>query len=418
MRILTVNSSDLDGGAARAAYRLHQGLVRIGLDSKVLVQSRSSDDPRVQGPTNGFAKAGALVRPTLDLHPVRRYPNFGSKMFSPAWLPFGGLVDRINASDADVVHLHWITAGMFRLEDLARINKPMVWSLHDMWAYTGGCHYDEGCDRWKSSCGACPILGSSSQRDLSFKVFQRKLSTYAKLKDRITIVGLSGWMAECARESTLLKDFRVVQLPNPIDTQVFKPVDRMVAKQILGLPTDKPLVLFGAVNATADPRKGFPHLSEALRSLPKGSVELAVFGASRPQQPPDLGHPIHYLGRLHDDASLCVLYNTADVTVVPSLQENLSNTIVESLACGTPVAAFAIGGNGDMVNDRVNGALVPAFDAGAMARGILSIVSGNERSALRENARRTALERFELLAVSERYRALYRELVAEEVTGR
>jgi glycosyltransferase involved in cell wall biosynthesis len=217
-------------------------------------------------------------------------------------------------------------------------------------------------------------------------------------------------MAECARESTLLKGFRVEQLPNPIDTQVFKPVDRIVAKQILGLPTDKPLVLFGAVNATADPRKGFTHLSDALRALPKGSVELAVFGASRPQQPPDLGHPIHYLGRLHDDASLCVLYNAADITVVPSLQENLSNTIVESLACGTPVAAFAIGGNGDMVEEGVNGALVPAFDAESMAQRILAILSGPGREAFRANARRTALERFELLAVSERYHALYREL--------
>jgi len=411
MRILTVNSSDLDGGAARAAYRLHQGLLRIGVDSRMLVQSRSSDDQRVQGPRTSFDKAMSRLRPTLDLHPVRRYPTFGRKMFSPAWLPFGGLVDRINASDADVVHLHWITAGMLRLEDLARVRKPMVWSLHDMWAYTGGCHYDEGCDRWKSSCGACPILGSTREGDLSRKVFQRKLATYSSLKERITIIGLSSWMAECARESTLLKGFRVEQLPNPIDTQVFKPVDRNVAKQILGLPTEKPLVLFGAVNATADPRKGFPHLSEALRALPKGSVELAVFGASRPDQPPDLGHPIHYLGRLHDDASLCVLYNAADVTVVPSLQENLSNTIVESLACGTPVAAFAIGGNGDMVEHGVNGVLVPAFDAGALAQGILSSVAGDRSPTLRENARRTALERFELKTVSERYGTLYRSLL-------
>ncbi len=410
MRILTVNSSDLEGGAARAAYRLHQGLLRIGLDSKVLVQSRSSDDPRVQGPSTPFAKAMSRLRPTLDLHPVKRYPNYGRKMFSPAWLPFGGLVDRINASDADVVHLHWITAGMLRLEDLARVEKPMVWSLHDMWAYTGGCHYDEGCDRWKSSCGACPILGSSSERDLSHKVFRRKLATYAKLKDRLTIVGLSRWMAECAQESTLLKDFRVEQLPNPIDTHVFKPVDRTEAKRILGLPTNKPLVLFGAVNATADPRKGFPHLSAALRALPKGDIELAVFGASRPDQPPDLGHPIHYLGRFHDDVSLCLLYNAADVTVVPSLQENLSNTIVESLACGTPVAAFAIGGNGDMVEHGVNGVLVPAFDAEALAQGIHSTIRGAQHQALREQARRTALERFELVAVSERYHALYRTL--------
>jgi glycosyltransferase involved in cell wall biosynthesis len=411
MKILTVNSSDLDGGAARAAYRLHQGLLRIGLDSRMLVQSRTSDDHRVQGPNSAVEKAMSRIRPSLDLYPVKRYPTYGRKMFSPAWLPFGGLVDRINASDADVVHLHWITAGMFRLEELDRINKPMVWSLHDMWAYTGGCHYDEECGRWRSTCGSCPVLGSTKENDLSRKVFQRKLKTYARLKGRLTLVGLSAWMAECAQEATLTKHLRVVQLPNPIDTTVFKPVDRRLAKEILGLPTDKPLVLFGAVNATADPRKGFVHLSAALRSLPSGSVELAVFGASRPQQVPDLGHPIHYLGRLHDDAALCLLYNAADVTVVPSLQENLSNTIVESLACGTPVVAFGIGGNKDMVDHGVNGALAPAFDASALADGIGWVIDSSRADEVRTNARRIALERFELVRVSERYRGLYREVI-------
>jgi glycosyltransferase involved in cell wall biosynthesis len=411
MKILTVNSSDLDGGAARAAYRLHQGLLRIGLDSRMLVQSRTSDDHRVQGPNSAVEKAMSRIRPSLDLYPVKRYPNYGRKMFSPAWLPFGGLVDRINASDADVVHLHWITAGMFRLEELDRINKPMVWSLHDMWAYTGGCHYDEECGRWRSTCGSCPVLGSTKENDLSRKVFQRKLKTYARLKGRLTIVGLSAWMAECAQEATLTKHLSVVQLPNPIDTTVFKPVDRRLAKEILGLPTDKPLVLFGAVNATADPRKGFVHLSDALRSLPSGSVELAVFGASRPQQVPDLGHPIHYLGRLHDDAALCLLYNAADVTVVPSLQENLSNTIVESLACGTPVVAFGIGGNKDMVDHGVNGALAPAFDASALADGIGWVIDSSRADEVRTNARRIALERFELVRASERYRELYRVVI-------
>lgn len=410
MKVLTVNSADLEGGAARAAYRLHQGLLRIGMDPHMLVQGRTSDDPRVKGPETSLSKAISRIRPTLDLLPVKRYPNFGSKLFSPAWLPFSGLADRINASDADVVHLHWITGGMLRLEELARVNKPMVWSLHDMWAYTGGCHYDEECDRWRTGCGACPVLGSSKERDLSHRVFQRKLALYARLKDRLTIIGLSNWMADRARESRLMKDLRVVRLPNPIDTDVFKPVDRLAARDILGLPADKPLVLFGAVNATGDPRKGFPHLSEALRSLPKGSAELAVFGASRPERPPDMGHPIHYLGRLHDDASLCLLYNAADVTVVPSLQENLSNTIVESLACGTPVVAFAIGGNGDMVDHHVNGTLAKAFDPTDLAAGIRWVLEHPRQEEVRGHARRIALERFELRAVSERYRALYQEV--------
>jgi glycosyltransferase involved in cell wall biosynthesis len=411
MKVLTVNSSDLGGGAARAAFRLHQGLLAIGVDSRMLVQNRRSDDRCVQGPNTLLEKTMARVRPTLDLLPVKRYPNYGRKMFSPAWLPFGGIADRINASDADVVHLHWIAAGMIRIEDLERIRKPMVWSMHDMWPFSGGCHYDEGCDRWRTSCGACPVLGSSQEKDLSSKVFRRKQATYAKLKGRVTIVGLSGWMAQCARESALLKGFRVVRLPNGINTNVFKCIDRNEAKRILGLPTHKPLVLFGAENAMSDRRKGFRHLSEALQALPPGSVELAVFGASRPEQPPDLGHPIHYLGRFHDDISLCLLYNAADVTVVPSLQENLSNTIVESLACGTPVAAFDICGNGDMVTQGYNGFLVPAFDPQALALGIIDVVGGTRYSTMRRNARHMALERFELLGVSKCYRKLYNMVI-------
>jgi len=219
-------------------------------------------------------------------------------------------------------------------------------------------------------------------------------------------------MADSARSSTLLKDHNVVNLPNPIDTEVFKPIDKQFCKQLLGLPVDKPVVLFGAVNATADPRKGFIHVSEALRRLPKDSVELAVFGASRPEQPPDLGHPIHYLGRLHDDTTLCILYNAADVVIVPSLQENLSNTIVESLACGTPTVAFDIGGNKDMIDHHVNGALAKAFDADDLATCIRWVLENPDPAAISANARRIAMERFEMATVARRYETLYTEMIA------
>lgn len=412
MRILTVNAADLEGGAARAAYRLHTGLQRLGHEPYMLVQGRTSDDHRVMGPRTRMEKFMARVRPSLDGWPARRYPGLGNKLFSPSWLRGPALVERINQDPAELVHLHWITAGMLRPEDLLRVQKPMVWSLHDMWAFTGGCHYDEGCGRWMQACGTCPMLGSSKEHDLSRRVHERKQKTYAQLKDKLTVVGLSKWMAECASQSSLMRDLHVVNLPNPIDTHTFKPVDRRVAKEILGLPQDRPLVLFGAVNATADPRKGFAHLSAALHTLPNGSVELAVLGASRPANPPDLGHPTHYLGRLHDDASLCVLYNAADVTVVPSVQENLSNTVVESLSCGTPVVAFHIGGNSDMVDHQVNGILAPGFDAAAMAEGIRWVLDPSHREGARAAARRIAEERFGEAEVCRRYEALYADAIA------
>ncbi|MCB0764010.1 MAG: glycosyltransferase family 4 protein [Flavobacteriales bacterium] len=412
MKVLIVNSSDLEGGAARAANRLHVGLQRVGVESRMLVQSKESDDRLVQGARTPMEKAMSKLRPSLDLIPLKRYPGSQGRIFSPSWLPFSGVVKRINASDADVVHLHWVTAGMLRIEDLAGIRKPIVWSLHDMWAFTGGCHYDGECGRYTQRCGKCPVLGSDRAQDLSRKVFQRKERTYART--RLTIVGLSNWMADTARASTLLKGHRVVQLPNPIDTEVFKPVDKRMAKRLLGLPEERPLVLFGAVNATADPRKGFPHLSEALRTLPPGSVELGVFGASRPMDPPDLGHPIHYLGRLHDDTSLCVLYNAADVTVVPSLQENLSNTIVESLACGTPAVGFDIGGNRDMIDDRSNGGLARPFDPADLADRIRWVLEHPDKERLTDDTRRSAVERFEQRMVAERYRRLYTEVIARD----
>lgn len=414
MRPLLVNATDIKGGAARAAQRLLLALRSQGADARMLVQQRQSDDPHVLGPAPGPAHAWARLRPTLDMLPIKRYPRGREVMFSPAHVPWSGVVRRINASDADVVHLHWINGGMLRVEDLAAIHKPLVWSLHDMWAFTGGCHYDEGCGKWDSHCGACPVLGSPREHDLSHEVFERKLAAFAQLP-HLTIVGLSGWMARCAAKSRLLRGKRVVHLPNPIDTDIFKPMDRLAARRSLGLPEGRRLVLFGAVNATGDLRKGFIQLAAALRALPEGDTELVVFGAERPKDPPDLGHPAHYLGHLHDDASLCALYNCADVTVLPSLQENLSNTVVESLACGTPVAAFDIGGNADMVQHHVNGALAKAMDAGGLSAAIQWCLGHADHDGLRRAARQSAEEKFAMGNVARRYLELYGEVVQATV---
>ena len=411
MRVLLVNSTDVTGGAARAAQRLLQALPLAGVEARMLVQARhGAADPRVEGPRGSVQRAMARIRPRLDLVPAQRYPKGRQVLFSAArWAP-GGFLERINASDADVVHLHWINGGMLSIEEIGRINKPVVWSLHDMWAFTGGCHYDEACGRWATHCGACPVLGSDREHDLSHAVFERKRRHFKQVPN-LTIVGLSRWMATCAERSPLLVQARVVQLPNPVDTDMFTPLDRLAARARFGLPENKPLVLFGAVNATGDQRKGFAQISAALKALPPGAVELVVFGAQRPASPPDLGHPAHYLGSISKDVDLCLLYNAADVTVLPSLQENLSNTVVESLACGTPAVAFDIGGNSDMIDDHVNGILAQAFDPHALAAGIRWVVDHREPEKVRAAARGTAVERFAMRAVAERYRALYGDLV-------
>lgn len=414
MKILIVNTSDIQGGAARAAYRLHKALLAEGVDSQMLVQSKASDDFTVIGPQTKIQKALGKIRPTLDSLPVLRYKGRTRTLFSPGWLPFSGLADKINSLKPDVVHLHWIAGGMMRIEDLAKIKAPIVWSLHDMWAFTGGCHYDEECGAYQNQCGQCPVLRSDKKFDLSSKVLLRKQASFARLPN-LTIVGLSKWMAECASSSSLFKDTPVVNLPNPIDTQTFAPFDQFVARQLLNLPLDRKLILFGAMGATSDPRKGFKELAQALELL-SPDYELVVFGSSEPKTPQGFKQKAHYLGHLHDDISLRVLYSAADVMVVPSLQENLSNAIMESLACGTPVVGFAIGGNEDLIEHHQTGYLAKPFDIEDLAFGINWILNHDNPSALTDAAREKVLCEFDSEVVAKKYIKLYSQMVTNDIS--
>lgn len=408
MKILIVNTSDLQGGAARAAYRLHQALKKEGVTSQMLVQSKSSDDYSVIGPETKMQKAVNMMRPTLDAIPVKRYNNRTKTLFSPSWLPFSGMVEKINALKPDVVHLHWIAGGMIRIEDLAKIKAPIVWSLHDMWAFTGGCHYDEACDGYKNQCGQCPVLSSNKEKDLSRKVWLRKQKAFACLP-KMTVIGLSKWLADCAASSSLFENTSVVNLPNPIDTQNFAPIEQAKARNLFNLPQDKRLILFGAMGATSDPRKGFKSLTKALNHLPS-DYELVVFGSSEPQTPQGFNQKAHYLGQLQDDVSLRVLYSAADVMVVPSLQENLSNAIMESLACGTPVVGFAIGGNVDLIEHQQNGYLAKPLDTWDLANGINWILNHATPEQLEQAAREKVLKEFNSDLVAKKYISLYQKL--------
>ena len=410
MKILIVNTHDTSGGAARAAYHLHKALQSIGVESQMLVQNKTSDDLTVIGPQTKMQKGMSFLRPVLDALPVRHYKNKSQTLFSPAWLPFSGIVDKINASDADVVHLHWIVAGMMRLEDIARIKKPIIWSLHDMWAFTGGCHYDSDCGKYANHCEICPLLGSNRRCDLSYRVFKRKTKSFAKIPT-LTIVGLSRWLANCAKNSTLLAKKHIVNLPNPIDAHTFRPFDKQIARDLLDLPRDKKLVLFGADGAMRDPRKGFAELFTAMHLIKSADVNLVVFGSGLHINSTDFGFPAHYLGHMPGDLSLRVLYSVADVMVVPSIQENLSNVIMESLACGTPVVAFDIGGNGDMIDHQQNGFLATPYDSTSLAEGIDWILNYPTPQDLSLNARRKVMETFEATMVAGQYVELYKEVL-------
>ena len=416
MNVLLLSTSDTEGGAAKAAYRLHQGLHSIGVASQMLVQQKQSSDATVLSAKTNLAASLASARVTVDALPLKRYA--GKPLFSPQWLP-----DPVKTKSAklavDLFNLHWTQSGFVRIETLTQLQRPLVWSLHDMWAFTGGCHYTGDCERYQTNCGACPQLQSQQEQDLSRWVWQRKLNAWKSLD--LTIVGISRWMADCARASSLLQHHRIEQIPNGLDTELYRPIESQIARQLLRLPADKRLVLFGACHATSDKRKGFHLLQAALQQLNqldwKADLELVVLGASPPEQPLDIGFKVHYLGTVQDELTQALVYSAADVFVLPSIQENLSNMILEALACGTPCVAFNIGGMPDMIEHQSNGYLVQPYQVQDLAQGIVWVIEHQSRHQnLSHAARATVVQNFNLQLQARRYASLYEEILGQSKT--
>jgi glycosyltransferase involved in cell wall biosynthesis len=369
---------------------------------------KSSDDPTVEGPVTKLSRGLGYIRPVIDQLPLKLYSKKRWDFFCPAVVPFSGVCRRIGEIKPDLVHLHWTTSGYLSVEDIARIRQPIVWTLHDMWAFTGGCHYDGGCGRYLSVCESCPMLGSS-RKDLSTHVFSRKLRAYRRARDLI-VVSPSRWLGDAARKSRLLRNLSIVHIPNPIDPNVFRPMAKPLAREMIGLPNEAKIVLVGAVEVLQDPRKGFMELRQALSTIKSTDIVLAVFGAGRPRRDFHYDFPVYYLGKLHDDLSLRVAYNAADVVVAPSLQENFSNIILESLSCGTPVVGFRVGGNMDMINHQWNGYLAEPYDPSDLTRGMEWVLNHPDPATLSRNARQRVIDDFDDRHVADRYIELYQQI--------
>lgn len=415
MKPLLISRSDIEFGADRAAYRLHQGLRSIGVDSQMLVQNKLTDDRSVICPLGNLGRKLVNFRETFDALPHKFYPEAPAAMFWPGWVP-DRIQSQVNPINPDVINLHWICRGYMQLETIAKLNKPVVWTFHDMWGFTGGCNYNEECDRYQESCGSCPQLNSNREFDLSRWVWQRKAKAWKNLD--WTVVTPSRWMAECTRSSSLFREVRVEVIPNGIDTEKYRPIDRTTARNFLKLPVDRQLILFGAVSATSDRRKGFHLLQPALQSLSQSGwqdkIELVVFGSSAPTQELDLGFKSHYLGKLSDDLSIALVYAAADVFVAPSVQDNLPNTVMEAIACGTPCVAFKIGGMPDMIEHQHNGYLASPYEIEDLARGIAWVLEHPERhEKLSHHAREKAEREFTQELQAHRYLSIFTEMVSK-----
>lgn len=416
MKVLALNTFDADGGAARAAIRLCRSLRDEGTDARLRVMRKTADLPwiDVEGGTRG--KLQGLARPLLDALPLRRHPQRTTPPWTVGWLPYPA-VDRAVA-EADVVHLHWLGFGFVSPRQLLSWNKPLLWTLHDMWPVTGGCHYTAGCERFRSGCGACPQLRSTNPNDISARRFASKAEVMRRLP--IQFVGLSRWMTEQARASGMITDHPVHVIPNGLDLQCFQPLNKQAACQAFGLSAEQPVILFGALNALADERKGSHLLLAAIRQLeaegwaPGVRPQYVVFGANAPATPELAALPIRYVGRLHDDVALALLYSAADVMVVPSLQETFGQTASESMACGTPVVAFAATGLLDVVVHGETGYLARPYESSDLAAGIRWVLADDERrQRLSVQARRRCEELFDQHVVARAHQALYRELLSD-----
>jgi len=412
MNVLFLNATDIEGGAGRAAYRLLTGMRGLGVPARMLVQRKSGDDPAVIGPATSRGKVAGIVRPHLDQLLLRFYPR-RQLTFFPAVLPDSVAAD-VAPLAPDLVHLHWVAGGFLRVETLRRLGRPLVWTLHDSWPFTGGCTMPLECRRYEQRCGQCPILGSARERDLSRWLWKRKHSAWKGLD--LTIVTPSRWLGAAARASALFRDARVEVIPNGLDLVRFRPHDRRYARELLGLPQDRRLILFIGMNIVNDRNKGFHLLLPALEALRQNGwgegAEVVVAGCSDP--PPGVAMPLttHFLGRLHDDVTLALLYSAADIFVLPSIQENLPNTVMEAMACGTPTVAFDQGGVPDLVAHGRTGFLARPGDPGDLARCMAGLLDNDaQREAFGHEARRVAEGEYSLETVARRYCALYEEIL-------
>ena len=285
-----------------------------------------------------------------------------------------------------------------------------------MWPMTGGCHYSKDCDRYKRNCGNCPQLHSTKENDLSRKTWKRKQKAWNNLN--ITIVTPSMWLAKCARESSLFRNSRIEVIPYGLDTNIYKPIAKKIARDLLGLPQDKQLILFLSLAATSDKRKGFHLLQAALKKLSQESLnnhlEIMVVGASKPKTLPDFGFKSHYLGTLNDDLTLALAYSAADVFVAPSIQDNLPNTVMEAIACGIPCVAFEIGGMPDMIDHKQNGYLAKPYCTDDLSQGISWILEdSNHYQQLSISARQKTEQQFSQTIQANRYLSLFEELLSQ-----
>ena len=418
MKILMISHSDLNGGAARASLRIFQALSKYGIDVKMLVKQKLSDEDNIKDIksfyTNKFLmKIDSYHTKIENLYYKRKLNQY--KLNEDQFISNLSSINlnrALNTLEFDIIHLNWISHQFVDLDVLLGLNKPIVWTLHDCWAFTGICHYFDQCTHYTESCGSCRLLNSENTKDLSHEIWRKKSRVYDGCN--MQIITPSKWLRDSVAQSSLLHKKPVSVIPYPINTDIFKPIDKITARSKLGLDQNNKYVLFGAMNATTDQRKGYDYLLKAIKILlqkGKTNLQVIVFGSVNAHNESTNGYPIIYYNTIWTDSDLINFYNAVDVTVVPSLSENLSLVIMESLACSTPVVAFNVGGNADMIDHKINGYIASNIHDDDLAKGIEWCLEEVNTDYLKVEARRKVVDNFKEDIVANQYVSMYNNMI-------
>ncbi len=418
MRILHISTLDNVGGAALAAYRLHLGLQHIGEDSSMFVAKKFSDDPKVtifKPPMDFLSRLHRRLRRDAITHSFEYYEKSrpsGYEQFTDDRNQYSGSILE-QLPQCDIINLHWIANFIDYEAFFTNIpqNIPIVWTLHDMNAFTGGCHYDLGCGKYNDNCGACPQLGSNNSKDLSHQIWKHKQNIYEQIEpNRLHIVTPSTWLAKEAKNSILLKRFPISTIPYGLDIDKFAIRDSTSTRDALGIPSDANIILFVAVGLD-NKRKGFSLLTQALVGLADiDNLYLISVGNGKPITDNRISH-LH-LGSIENERLLSLIYALADIFIIPSLQDNLPNTVLEAMACGTSIIGFDVGGIPDMVRPNITGLLVPAEDIDALREAIVELLEDSKkRTKMSHNCRRIIIEEYTMEIQAKNYLELYKKMI-------
>lgn len=413
LNILHIVAGDLDGGAARGAYWLHNGLVDEGINSKLLISGKVNvdDDLIVSLSGKKISRVKSIVRSQIDPLILKFYKNKKENIFSTGFVGYD-FTKTEEYKQADIIHLHWVNAGFMNIKHLSKINKPIIWTLRDMWPLSGGCHYSLDCERFKIGCGSCPQLGSSRLKDLSRLVIYRKLKY---IPADLTVVGISHWLTQEAKRSLVFKKHKCITIANNIDVSGFELLDKNVARKILGIKTHKKLILCGSTNLK-DFYKGFKKYLEALKYLDSDKIMLCFFGKFDEKIIEGFNFEYKSFGYLNDNISLNLVYSAADVFVAPSIQEAFGKTLAEAQCSGTPVVCFDCTGPKDIVDHKITGYKAKPFQSEDLAFGINWIIKHPNPGQLAKAARDKVLREFDSHVVAKKYIKLYNEVVHSKNT--